>query len=159
MQGKLTETELKVIELFVNSTRALGLPKSVGEIYGLVFASVEPLDMEAIMEKLGLSLGSTSQGLKTLRSLGAVRTTYTPGVRKDFYVAELDFRKIITQYLSDVLLPQFAESRDKLEQLNQLLADDDTQSDSVIEDRVEVLLKVSKRVNLILPAVSKILSV
>ena len=151
------DIDLKVIELFVNASKALGLPKSVGEIYGLVFASEEPLSMDEIMKKLGLSLGSTSQGLKLLRSFGAVKTVYSPGVRKDHYVAELDFRKIITQYLSDVLLPQFADSKNQLDELVQIIDSRQDELKSISVERIKVLSKVSKRINLILPAVSKIL--
>jgi DNA-binding transcriptional regulator GbsR (MarR family) len=118
---ELTEIEHGLIELFVNASRVLGLPKSVGEIYGLVYASSVPLTMDDIMTRLGMSLGSTSQGLKMLRSFGAVNTVYVKGTRKDLYVAELDFRKIITQYLSEVLLPQFSNSKLQLEELSGLV--------------------------------------
>ena len=53
----------------------LGMPRSVGEIYGLLYFSEAPLSMDQIANKLEMSLGSASQGLKTLRSLKAVRTS------------------------------------------------------------------------------------
>jgi DNA-binding transcriptional regulator GbsR (MarR family) len=156
---ELTEIEHGLIELFVNASRVLGLPKSVGEIYGLVYASSVPLTMDDIMTRLGMSLGSTSQGLKMLRSFGAVNTVYVKGTRKDLYVAELDFRKIITQYLSEVLLPQFSNSKLQLEELNRLVNDSRDQSlDRELTKKIKVLSKVSKKANLLLPAISKILT-
>jgi hypothetical protein len=49
-----------------------GVPKSVGQIYGLLYASPEPLSFSDIVVRLGISKGSASQGLRLLRSLGAI---------------------------------------------------------------------------------------
>jgi DNA-binding transcriptional regulator GbsR (MarR family) len=158
LEYELTEVEHGLIELFVNASRVLGLPKSVGEIYGLVYASSVPLTMDDIMTRLGMSLGSTSQGLKMLRSFGAVNTVYVKGTRKDLYVAELDFRKIITQYLSEVLLPQFSNSKLQLEELSGLVASKAPGVNPELANKIKALSKVSKKANLLLPAISKILT-
>ena len=50
-----------------------GVPKSVGQIYGLLYASPLPLGFSDIVERLEISKGSASQGLQLLRSLGAVK--------------------------------------------------------------------------------------
>ena len=42
----LSEVERSIIELFVDGVRVIGLPKSVGEIYGLLFASRDPLSLD-----------------------------------------------------------------------------------------------------------------
>jgi hypothetical protein len=53
--------------------QVLGVPKSVGQIYGLLYASLEPLSFSDIVERLEISKGSASQGLQLLRSLGAIK--------------------------------------------------------------------------------------
>ena len=63
--ASLSELELEAIDMFINFLRLIGLQKSVGEIYGLLFVSSRPLCMEEIMNRLNLSLGTASQGLKT----------------------------------------------------------------------------------------------
>lgn len=68
----LNDFELSVVEIFVDLVTLLGLPKSIGEIYGLLFASAAPLSFGEIEAKLRLSKGSVSQGLRALRDLGAV---------------------------------------------------------------------------------------
>ena len=68
----LTAFEAEIVAMFADLVVLLGLPKSMGEIYGLLFASAEPLTFGEIEQKLGLSKGSVSQGLKSLRELGAV---------------------------------------------------------------------------------------
>ena len=63
----------RIISFFQDGAKILGLPKSVGEIYGLLFASPKPLTMLDLIDQLGISKGSASQGLRMLRALGAVR--------------------------------------------------------------------------------------
>ena len=81
-QVKNQNLEIESIDFFVRLMSMLGMPRSVGEIYGLLYFSPVPLPMDQIVSRLGISLGSASQGLKTLRSLKAVRTNYVPGDRR-----------------------------------------------------------------------------
>ena len=48
--ASLSEWETAVIDLFLNAAMSVGLPKSVGQIYGLLFCRDEPLAMDEIME-------------------------------------------------------------------------------------------------------------
>ncbi|MDE0577580.1 MAG: hypothetical protein OSB39_11585 [Opitutales bacterium] len=66
--------ELEGIDFFVRLMNMMGMPRSVGEIYGLLYFSEKPLPMDAVASRLGISIGSASQGLKNLRALKAVRS-------------------------------------------------------------------------------------
>lgn len=66
--------EGECVELFAEVVQVFGVPRSVGQIYGLLFASPDPLSFSDIVARLEISKGSASQGLQLLRSLGAVRT-------------------------------------------------------------------------------------
>src|SRR3984957_17783479 len=88
--SQLEHAEVEVIHLFVQFSRAFGQPRSVAEIYGLLFASPKPLPMEAFIERLHLSKGSASQGLKYLLDLGAVRTVYVAADRRTHYEATIE---------------------------------------------------------------------
>ena len=57
---------------FSEVVQVFGVPKSVGQIYGLLYATPEPLSFSDIVDRLDISKGSASQGLQLLRSLGAV---------------------------------------------------------------------------------------
>src|SRR5689334_9414028 len=83
----LTRVEIEIIDLFVQFSSALGQPRSVAEIYGLLFISRQPLAMDEMIHRLRLSKGSTSQGLRFLRNLGAVRMIYVAGDRRAHYEA------------------------------------------------------------------------
>ena len=64
--------------------------------------------MDDIMARTGMSLGAASQGLKLLREFGAVRTVYTPGARKDHYVASGELSRFATSYIEEELPPAHA---------------------------------------------------
>lgn len=84
----LTSLEVEAIELFINFLGLIGLPKSVGEIYRLLFVAPQPMAMDEIMDRLDISRGAASQGLKLLRSFCAVRVVYERGDRRDHYAAD-----------------------------------------------------------------------
>ncbi len=70
--GNPADFQSECIELFAEVVYALGLPRSIGQIYGLLYASPAPLSFSDIVERLEISKGSASQGLQLLRSLGAI---------------------------------------------------------------------------------------
>ena len=98
---ELAPFQQECINFFVHAAQALSVPRSVGEIYGLLYSSGEPLTMDDVVERLSISKGSASQGLRTLRDIGAVRTTYVAGDRRDFFVAETELRKLAFGFLRE----------------------------------------------------------
>lgn len=119
----LEELELEAIELFINFLRLIGLPKSVGEIYGLLFVAPKPMAMDEIMERLGISLGAASQGLKLLRSFGAVRVVYERGDRRDHYVADLELSRFATAFIKDELQPRMDMAAERIKRMEVALAE------------------------------------
>jgi DNA-binding transcriptional ArsR family regulator len=97
--ARLEPVEVEVIHLFVQFSRALGQPRSVAEIYGLLFVSHKPLAMDDLIERLNLSKGSASQGLKYLQDLGAVRALYAGGDRRTHYEAVTELRNMAGRFL------------------------------------------------------------
>ena len=116
----LSELEIEAIEMFINFLKLIGLPKSVGEIYGLLFVSTKPLSMEDLMDRLKISLGAASQGLKLLRSVGAVKVIYTPGERRDLYVADLELSKFATSFIKEELTPRMDRALERIRRMEKL---------------------------------------
>jgi len=113
----LDQVEIESINLFVQFSRALGQPRSYAEIYGLLFVSHEPLAMDTLIERLHLSKGSASQGLKYLEDLGAVRTVYLPGERRAHYEAVAELRNLAGRFLSQQIMPHFHDSGARLDRM------------------------------------------
>src|SRR6266478_6924145 len=104
-QAGLSPLETEIIDFFVELSRLLGQPRSLAEIYGLLFISAHPLAMDDVIERLRLSKGSASQGLKFLRNMGAVRMVYVPGDRRVHYEAVAELRNLATRFLRDQIVP------------------------------------------------------
>ena len=110
----LNPVEVEVIHLFVQFSRALGQPRSVAEIYGLLFISHRPLPMDELIGRLKLSKGSASQGLRYLLDLGAVRTVYVAGDRRTHYEAVAELRNLAGRFLRQQILTHFQDSGARL---------------------------------------------
>ncbi len=71
--AELVSFEDAVVSFFVDAADMLGVPKSVAAIYGICFASPEPLSFSDINDRLDISSGSISQGLRVLKEVGALK--------------------------------------------------------------------------------------
>lgn len=132
----LTQLEIEGIELSIHFLRLLGMPKSLGEIYGLLFVSPHALPMDELMARLNLSIGAASQGLKLLRSFGAVRVTYIPGDRRDHYEADLELSQFASTFIRDELQPRVDRALIRIEKMEQLLAELPSESREETQKRV-----------------------
>jgi DNA-binding transcriptional regulator GbsR (MarR family) len=121
--GQLDSVQLELIDLCVRVAQFLGLPRSVGEIYGLLFISGEPLCLEQCIERLSISQGSASQGLKQLRQLKAVKPIYLSGDRRDFYTAETGLGTLVQGFLSNRILPGLDDLNTRLAALESRIAE------------------------------------
>ena len=115
--ARLNPVEVEIIHLFVQLSRALGQPPSVAEIYGLLFISPNPLPQDDFIERLNLSKGSASQGLRYLLDLGAVRTVYVAGDRRVHYEAVAELRNLANRFLRQQVLTYFDDSEDRLDRI------------------------------------------
>ncbi len=102
------EFERGCVEFFADVVQVLGVPSSVGQIYGLLFASLRPQSFTDIVERLAISKGSASQGLQLLRSLGAVQSMNVAGSRRELFVPELGLRKLVSGVLREKVEPMMA---------------------------------------------------
>lgn len=115
--SELSPMHWEIVDVCVRSAQILGAPRSIGEIFGLVFCSPRPVCFDDVVRILKLSNGTTSHGLRYLKRLGAVRSCYIARERKDFYVAETSLRKMISSLFSESVVAQLGGSAERLEHL------------------------------------------
>lgn len=115
----LSELEVEAIEYFISFVQLLGLPKSVGEIYGLLFVAPDPIPMDTVIARLKISKGSASQGLAVLRNLGAVEQVYVPGDRRDHYRPDFNVQRIAGRFFRDKLEPRLESGDARLERMRE----------------------------------------
>ncbi len=154
---RLGELEREVIELFIRMADVLNLPRSVGEIYGLLFISSNPLCLDDCRIQLNISKGSTSQGLKILRSFGAIRTIYIPGDRKDYYVAETSLRKMASGFAGEQIRPHVDSGKERIERIRELLDEQDGAERETLAEKIDLLENWQKRAGKTLPLVLKLI--
>ena len=153
----LDEWESAVIDLFLNAANSFGLPKSYGQIYGLLFCRDEPLAMDEVMVLLQISKGSASQGLRALRQLGAISSTFALGDRKERFVAEIRLRKLVSGFLREQADPHLEKGVARLKQIEGLLGDCSSKDSSISgARRLEILSGWHRQMSRLLPWVKMI---
>jgi DNA-binding transcriptional regulator GbsR (MarR family) len=153
----LSPLEAEVVDLFVGLVRVVGLPKSVGQIYGLLYISTSPLSLDDLAERLDISKGSTSQGLKFLRSTGAVRVCDGISTRRDHYDAETGLRNLATGFLKEQIEPHLESGEDRLDRLKRLAATAPAGERAHVAQRVKQLETWHRRAAGLLPLLIRFL--
>ncbi len=79
-----------------------GFNKVMGQLYGSLLLSAEPLSLDDMMGRLGISKASVSTNMRSLEHMGMVRQVWVRGGsgRRKYYQAETDFWQIFSNFLS-----------------------------------------------------------
>jgi DNA-binding transcriptional regulator GbsR (MarR family) len=78
-----------------------GFSKVMGQLYGALLLSDQPLCLDDLVERLDISKANVSMNLRSIENLGMVRQVWVKGAsgRRKYYEAETDFWQIITNIL------------------------------------------------------------
>ncbi|MBK1831029.1 hypothetical protein JIN77_09855 [Verrucomicrobiaceae bacterium R5-34] len=148
----------RLLAFFQDAVRLLGLPKSVGEIYGVLYASPTPLTMIDLVDRLGISKGSASQGLKMLRTLGAVREVDFKDDRKTYFEADVELKKLVGGFIREQIRPHLTSGKEKLKEIrSEAQHIEDPELRAFYDERIERLERWSGKANLVLPLLQKFL--
>jgi len=159
------EFEQECVRFFEEVVQIFGVPKSVGQIYGLLYASPFPLSFSDIVERLEISKGSASQGLQLLRSLGAINAASSDPQLSALssqlsgriaYEPELSLRRLVSGVLKERIAPMAATGANRLTRLRELaevLGDEK----GFYLDRAKQLNTWRRRLKTVLPVLSALL--
>jgi len=103
---------------WVEVAETLGFPRSVGEIYALIFVTADPLNADDIVKKLGISRSGVGQTLNTLADIGAIRAALGMQSRKDHYELQTDLGVLVRFFLNSRVLPRLDELNRRRTALN-----------------------------------------
>lgn len=153
------ELEREAIDYFVSFVQMFGLQKSIGQIYGLLFVSLDSLSMDDIIVRLGISKGSASQGLTVLKGLGAVTSHTVPADRREHFRADLNVSRIVTHFFENRLQPRLENGEERLKSMIRLARvverDGKTGEAGSVLHRIQALQKWQKRGRGIIPLLLK----
>ena len=151
----LAVIEKQVVSLFADGVRVAGLPRSIGEIYGLLFISREPLSLDDLVKRLGISKGSASQGLKFL---GAFREVDGPDARRTYFEADIKLKKLVGGFIREQLRPHLDSGKDRIKVLeNEVMKEGDAARRAFYDERVKKLERWLKQAKLLMPLVQRVL--
>ncbi len=157
---ELGPLESQVVAVFVDGVRVLGLPRSIGEIYGLLFISREPLSLDDLVRRLKISKGSASQGLRLLKSLGAVREADANGgpERRTYYEPAVELKRLVGGFIREQVRPHLDSGKTKINRLAETARMvDDPDHRKFLTDRVDRLDQWIRSGSRVLPVLQKIL--
>lgn len=120
----LLAAQWEMIEAGGRTAQSFGLNRLFGQIYMLLYLNPEPLTLDAMSEQLGVSKASVSIACRQLESWGAARTNWKKGDRKDYYVAETDFSRLINGGLLASISKKLDSARIQIERSINLLEQD-----------------------------------
>ncbi|MFA4874212.1 MAG: ArsR family transcriptional regulator [bacterium] len=99
----------EAVDLFIQgagkvSGALLGMINRVGgQIYALLFLSDEPLSLDDVSERLGVSKSNISINIRMLEEFNLVRKVWVKGSRKDYYAAERTYpKKVLKDFLDKI---------------------------------------------------------
>lgn len=78
-----------------------GFPKGMGAIFAVLYISPNPLSLDELVTRTGLTKGAISTNTRALSRMGLIRPVTRLGDRKDYYEAETDFYRAIRAILKE----------------------------------------------------------
>ena len=147
-----------IMELFVELAQAVGIPKSLAEIYGILYASPRPLSFREVCEGTGLSKGSVSQGLRFLKSVGAVKSAEVPE-RCEYYEPVVELKRLVGGFLRKRVRPQLDHWAARLDRLEADYSAEEVPDETgkLLESRIRKLRRWRAQASLILPTLERLL--
>lgn len=150
--------ESATIAYFCDGVRVLGLPPSVGEIYGLLFISRAPMAQADFVQRLGISKGSASQGLNLLKALGALNEVPGPDSRRTYFEANLNLKRLVGGFIRNQIRPHLRSGEAKMDGLQEIAErEDDPEQRAFVQERLEKLERWSQRGQMVLPILQRFL--
>lgn len=140
----------------------LGLPRSTGQIYGLLYLSSRPLSLDDVVQLLGISKASASLGTRQLSSWGAIRQVWVPGSRRDHFEVVAELGNLVKGSYHNFLKPRLTSSRQRLEVMTSALDSELAQGllspseHKLCGKRLEKLARLQKKMQRLTPLAEKL---
>ena len=151
----LSQSRLELIESAGHSAQVLGFPKSIGEIYGLLYLAPQPLSSPQICEVLSASKGGVSQGVRQLLALGFIKKVRVLGNRKEHYEAVLEIGEVMRTGFDQMIKARASAAERRMKSIKTTLKSERSELDladyALINRRLQRLSQAQKRVKKLIP--------
>ncbi len=117
-----------LISLFGGFCQRIGLPRSLGQIFGLAFVNEGPVSFDAVVARLRLSKGSASQGIRWLREMRLLKPVALKRARRGgperrgYFVPETDMTRLLAVIVRERIEQPMRSGATNLRELRLALA-------------------------------------
>ena len=112
----MNEKLMKVQDVFldkINQTcNKFGLNNIMAQLYAILYLSNKPMSLNDMVEQLKISKASASINMRALERYGMARRAWVRGSRRDYYEAETDIAKVITDRVKAMAANRLSEVED-----------------------------------------------
>lgn len=138
---KLTEARQQFISSWGAFGTHWGINRTMAQIHALLLVSPDPLTQDDIMEELNISRGNTNMNIRELINWGLVERVLIPGERKEFFSAEKDIWKVVTQIVRERKKRELEPMLQLLDKLEDVEGD---KKDKAVKTFVETISGIRK---------------
>lgn len=156
-------TRLGFIETAGNLCQNIGIPRSTGQIFGLLYLSPKALSLDDIAVQLSVSKASASAGSRQLLGWQAIRQVWVPGDRRDFFEARGELADVLRAAYENVFRAKVEKSDRKIRELLANLEAEHASGGMKDEEyelcrsRLRQFEKIQDRLRLLTPFLEKLL--
>ena len=151
----LSQSRLELVESAGHAAQVLGFPRSIGEIYGLLYLAPQPLSSPQICEVLSASKGGVSQGVRQLLALGFIRKVRVLGNRKEHYEAVLEIGDVMRTGFDQMIKTRALVAERRMKSIKATLKSERSELEeedyALVNQRLQRLSQVQKRVKKLIP--------
>ena len=109
--------------------KKFGLNHVMAQLYAILYFSGKPLSLNDMMDRLKISKASTSINIRALERYGAVKRVWVKGSRKDYYEADGDIYKVVTERIRSMAKSRLSEVNDMIKSSYAMLGSVSPQND------------------------------
>ncbi len=157
----LPRVRLELVDIFGRMAQGLSFPRSVGEIYGLLYLASAPMSAPEIGEALSISKGSVSTGTRQLLALGFLRKVWLQKERKDYFEAVLELGDMVRTAYDQIFKMRAQNADRRLTDVSETLADEkgelSPEEYALIKERLARLTKLQKRAKQFMPLLERLI--
>ena len=151
----LSQSRLELIESAGHAAQVLGFPKSIGEIYGLLYLAPQPLSSPQICKVLSASKGGVSQGVRQLVALGFIKKVRVLGNRREHYEADLEIGDVMRTGFDQMIKTRALTAERRMKSIKSALKNERSElaaaDYALVNRRLQRLSQVQKRVKKLIP--------
>lgn len=137
------DSVLRIADAVGGLMESWGFKRNMGRLWTVLYLDNRPLPAAEIAERLSLSAGAVSMLLTELQEWGAIKKTWVPGERKEYFEAETSIWKMVSRVMRERELQWIRTALEAFEEGGKQIVATDERSE-LIAQRVTGLVDLTR---------------